>query len=130
DIGLQTNWEDKQLTISWRGSYQREVVRPLAVVAALGWAVTSAAMVREDDGSYAAEFTVRALHERIERAADGARCVRPYNAGVYSVLLAIESYPSTASWQVGGVFAVRTVDHLAGLGHVIGKLPHFTWLTM
>ena len=130
DIGLQTNWEDKQLTISWRGSYQREVVRPLAVVAALGWAVTSAAMVREDDGSYAAEFTVRALHERLERAADEARFVQAYKSGVYSVLPAIENYPSTANWQVGGVFEVRTVDQLAGLGHVIGKLPDVKWLTM
>src|SRR5699024_8894789 len=107
-----------------------EVVRPVAVVAALGWAVTSAAMVREDGGSYAAEFTVRALHERLERAADEARFVQAYKSGVYSVLPAIENYPSTANWQVGGVFEVRTVDQLAGLGHVIGKLPDVKWLTM
>ena len=130
DIGLQTDWEDKYLTISWRGSYQREVVRPLAVVAALGWIVTSAAMVREDDGSYAAEFTVRALHERIEWAADEARFIQAYKSGVYSVLPPIEKMPSTANWQVGGVFEVRTVDQRAGLGHVIGKLPDVKWLTM
>src|SRR5699024_1032414 len=130
NIGLHTNWEDKQLTISWRGSYQREVVRPLAVVAALGWVVTQAAMVREDDGSYAAEFTVRALHERLERAADEARFVQAYKSGVYSTLPPIEKNPSTANWQVGGVFEVRTVDQRAALGHVIGKLPDVKWLTM
>ena len=130
DIGLYTNWEDKQLTISWRGSYQREVVRPLAVVAALGWVVIQAAMVREEDGSYAAEFTVRALHERLERAADEARFVQAYKSGVYSTLPEIEKHPSTANWQVGGVFEVRTVDQRAVLGHVIGKLPDVKWLTM
>lgn len=130
EIGMRTDWENQILTITWHGSYQREVVRVLAVVAALGWIITSAAMVREENGTYSAEFKIRALHERLERAANEERFVQAYKSGVYSVLPNIEKVPSTANWQVGGVFEVRTVDQRAALGHVIGKLPDVKWLTM
>ncbi|MDY3128300.1 MAG: [protein-PII] uridylyltransferase, partial [Corynebacterium sp.] len=130
DIGISIDWETQRIRVHWRGSHQREIIRPLAVFAALGWNIISAALVREDNDTYSAEFYARAQHERLATESDTARFIQTYKSGVYSMLPEIRPASTTATWTVGGIFEVRTVDQLGALGHVIAMLPDVDWLKM
>lgn len=131
EISLSTDYEERTLTVTWRGKYQREVVRPLALIAALGWTIVSSRMARVSDAQgegFAAEFDVRTVAESFDTAADEARFIQSYKSGVFTVLPEIDGAPTTAMWT-GGVFEVRTVERTGVLGHVLAKLPDCEWIT-
>jgi len=138
EIGLRANAAEKELTIFWHGSYQREVIRVLALIAALGWSIVKVRMARVSadseqglDAGYAAEFDVRTAQESFAAAADEDRFVQAYKSGVYTVLPPIEGgAPATAMWNAGGVFEVRTPDRPYVFGHVLAKLPDCEWITV
>lgn len=137
EIGLRANAAEKELTIYWRGSYQREVIRVLALIAALGWSIVKVRMARVDadpdegfEAGYAAEFDVRTAQESFAAAADEERFIQAYKSGVYTVLPPIEGAPTTAMWDAGGVFEVRTPDRPHVFGHVLAKLPDCEWITV
>ncbi|QCB28722.1 Bifunctional uridylyltransferase/uridylyl-removing enzyme [Corynebacterium endometrii] len=130
DVGLRIDEEESCITVHWRGSYQREVVRVLALIYALGWNIQAARMVRRGDGGYSAEFDCRPAHETLEAAADEVRFIQSYKSGVYSTLPGIQGGPTTAMFATGGVFVVRTVDRRSALGHLLSRLPDVEWLTM
>ncbi|TRX49903.1 [protein-PII] uridylyltransferase [Corynebacterium guaraldiae] len=127
DIGLRHNPEDDSFTVLWRGSYQREAVRPLALIAALGWNILSSRLVRTEEG-YAGEFDIRALHGAIDLATVEERLVQSYKSGTYTVLPDFVPGPATAMWT-RGVFELRIDDYPGTLGHVLALLPECEWLS-
>ena len=131
EIALKANYDERTLTVSWRGKYQREVIRPLALIAALGWTIESSRMGRVSDEQgegFAAEFDVRTVAESFDAAADEARFIQSYKSGVYTMLPEIDGAPTTAMWT-GSIFEVRTGERTGVLGHVIAKLPDCEWIT-
>lgn len=128
DIGLRVDWEEERLTVYWCGEYQREMVRPLALIAALGWTVMGSRIIRERDGSYAAEFDIRTVQQQLADAANEQRFLQSYASGTYSVLPEIEPAPTTAVFELGAVLTVRTAERVAALGHLLGALPDVEWL--
>lgn len=129
EVGLRVDWEEQELQVQWHGDRQREVIRVLALVGALGWSIVASRMIRVDDGSYAAEFDIRTTQQTLESAADEQHFVQSYKSGAYSTLPEIPVAPSTAIFGVGGLLEVRTPERRGGLGHLIGALPEFAWLS-
>ncbi|QPK78438.1 [protein-PII] uridylyltransferase [Corynebacterium lizhenjunii] len=128
DIGLRMDWEHQQLTVYWRGSYQRELVRPLALIAAMGWTVVGSRLVAGPHGTFRGEFDIRTVQQSLADAADAARLAQSYASGTYSVLPPIAPEPTTAVFDRGGILVVRTVERVAALGHLLGALPDVEWV--
>lgn len=129
EVGLRVDWEEQLLTVVWRGEYQREVVRVLALVGAVGWTIVAARMVRTAGGRYAAEFDIRTTQQTLESAADEQHFIQSYKSGAYSTLPEVHGAPTTAVFGIGGILEVRTVERIGALGHLIGALPDVEWLS-
>lgn len=127
EIGLRYNPDKDTFTVVWRGSYQREAVRPLALIAALGWFIVSSRLVRTGEG-YAGEFDVRALHGTIDMETAEEHLIQSYKSGTYTVLPPFVPGPATAMWT-GGIFEIRIDDYTGTLGHVLALLPDCEWLS-
>lgn len=85
-------------------------------------------IIRERDGSYAAEFDIRTVQQQLADAANEQRFLQSYASGTYSVLPEIEPAPTTAVFELGAVLTVRTAERVAALGHLLGALPDVEWL--
>lgn len=116
---------ERVTVVEWRGDYQREIIRVLAVFGAKAWMIDEVAMVRRPDGRVEAEFTV---HSTVEGTIDGADFLRTYRSGVHSTLPEVDPAPTAMLWH-GTVLEVRTGDRLAALGTLLGALPEWEWLT-
>lgn len=127
DMGLRYNPEEDIFTVVWRGNYQREAVRALALIAAFGWFIVSSRLVRTAEG-YAGEFDVRALQGSIDLVTDEQRLIQAYKSGTHSVLPPFVPGPATAMWT-GGIFEIRIDDYTGTLGHVLSLLPDCEWLS-
>ncbi|MDO4762716.1 MAG: [protein-PII] uridylyltransferase [Corynebacterium sp.] len=110
-------------TVFWAGSYMRESVRVLALIAAKGWNITSAAFVYRD-GIVSAELKV---YNTLGTAFNESEFIQGYKSGVYSALPTIEPGACATFW-FGDVLEVRTTDRKAALGTLIGVLPELEWL--
>lgn len=128
-IGLRVNEGEETVTVWWRGEYQREIVRVLAVFAAKAWNILGARLTRAGDGTIHAEFDTRSTTEKPERSADAPGFVQAYNSGVHSTLPPVTP-ASTATYWEGSLLEVRTVDRIAALGTVLTVLPELSWLSM
>lgn len=130
EIGLRIDRDKDCITVHWHGDYQREVVRVLALIYALGWNIQAARMVRDGKTGISAEFDCRPAHESLETAADEVRFIQSYKSGVYSMLPDMEGGPTTAMFSTGGILVVRTSDRRSALGHLLSRLPEVEWLSM
>ena len=128
-IGLRVNDRQETVTVWWRGDYQREIVRVLAVFAAKAWNILGTRLTRAQDGTIHAEFDTRSTTEKPEQSADGPGFVQAYNSGVHSTLPPVEPASTATYWQ-GNLLEVRTVDRVAALGTVLTVLPELSWLSM
>ncbi len=128
-VDLRVDWEEQLLTVAWRGDYQREAVRALALIAALGWSIMASRMVRRADGTFDAEFDIRTQQQKLVDAADREHFILSYHSGTYSMLPEVGGEPTTAVFDVGGVLEVRTVERVGALGCLMAALPEFEWLS-
>ncbi|MDO5031467.1 [protein-PII] uridylyltransferase [Corynebacterium sp.] len=125
-VGGRPEGEEEMFTVVWKGAAQKDVVKPLALIAALGWFIVSSRLVRTEEG-YSAEFDVRALQGKIDAAAEEARLIQAYKSGTYTQLPEIPPSPATAMWT-GDVFEARIDDYRGTLGHVLTLLPECEWV--
>lgn len=130
-IGLEGN------TVHWRGSYVRESVRVLALIAAKGWTIYDGRIVcdrPQKTGStygyerqvWKAQFKVRSS---ISAAFDSVEFVHAYRSGVFSTLPQVRPAATALCWH-GPIVEVRTVDRPGCLGVLLAVLPDFDWATI
>ena len=127
-VALTVDWEDQEVTVSWCGSSKGELKRIFALLSALGWTIVRANIVREDDGTYKAEFFIRTVQQTLKEAAQEIRFIQSYNSRTYTELPDIEGEVTTAAFDVGGILVIRTVERIGALGHLVEALPDFVWL--
>ena len=127
-VALTVDWEDQEVTVSWCGSSKGELKRIFALLSALGWTIVRANIVKEDDGTYKAEFFIRTVQQTLKEAAQEIRFIQSYNSRTYTELPDIEGEVTTAAFDVGGILVIRTVERIGALGHLIEALPDFVWL--
>ncbi|MCS4536269.1 [protein-PII] uridylyltransferase [Corynebacterium sp. HS2168-gen11] len=111
--------------VYWSGSYIRESVRPLALIAAKNWNIISAAFVNDSDG-VSAEMQV---YNMLGTGFDEREFIQAYKSGVYSALPTIEPGAVATFWH-DNILEVRTTDRKAALGTLIGVLPEWEWINM
>lgn len=127
DLGLRLNDEAQTLTVWWRGSYQRECVRVLAVAAAKAWTIMGARLARDSDGLVHVELDVRPAVDTLVEAADADALVQAYKSGVYSTVPPTQPGPTATYWN-GNVLEVRTAFRPGVLGALLTVLPDVSWL--
>lgn len=115
-VGLHSN------LVYWRGDYQRQAVRVLALMHAKGWALTEARILASEDG-VVAEIEVRFP---MPGDADPEEFVRAYHSGVFTVLPDVQPAPTATFWR-GATLEVRTVDRPGALGRLLAVLPEIQW---
>ncbi|WKD59052.1 [protein-PII] uridylyltransferase [Corynebacterium caspium] len=128
EIGMRPHSEDpsNRAVIYWRGTYQREIIRVLAVIHASGWTIDAARYISENEHSVAAEFDVRAT---ASASLDASKLVQVYRSGVHSGLPPVQKAPTAVLWD-GNVVEVRSKDRRALLGNLLSVLPNISWMNM
>ncbi|MCK7674211.1 [protein-PII] uridylyltransferase [Corynebacterium pygosceleis] len=126
-LGLTVR-DNGELRVHWRGSYQREMVRVLALIAAKGWNIQGSRMVTDPvDGSCRAEFDVRPRAAKRPSDVDEGAFIQAYASGVFSTLPEVRPAATATAWT-GRTLEVRTIDRPGVIGAVMGVLPEIDWM--
>lgn len=128
DLGLRANVEDETITVWWRGTYQREIIRILAVAAAKAWRIVAARLATADDGTIHLELDIRPTLQTLDEAADATALAHAYHSGVYSAVPPAEPAPTATYWN-GNVLEVRTTHRPGTFATLLSALPDVTWLS-